>query len=123
VISAKELNPHNYPTTPEVAANLNNLLIIMNKVRDAYGKPMLITSGLRSDADQARINPKAPKSNHILGLACDVSDPNGELWAWCMLNMPLFEALGVYFEDKNKTPQWVHYQIVAPKSGKRIFTP
>jgi uncharacterized protein YcbK (DUF882 family) len=123
MISAKELNPHGYTPDEETAGNLDKLLTIMNKVRAAYNKPMVVTSGLRSEADQKRINPKAPKSNHIRGLACDVSDPHGELWAWCMLNMKLMEDLGIYFEDKNSTPTWVHFQIVPPKSGKRIFKP
>lgn len=118
-----EINPHKYTLTPEQEANVNKLLVIMNKIRDAYGKPMTVTSGVRSMEDQMRINPSAPKSNHLLGLAVDISDPDSKLWSWCMLNMPLMEQLGVYFEDKNATPTWVHFQIVPPKSGKRIFKP
>lgn len=123
MISEKELNPHGYKPDVETAANLAKLLTIMNVIRTAYGKPMTVTSGLRSDADQKRINPKAPKSNHIKGLAVDISDPHGEVWAWCMTNMKLMEEQGIYFEDKNATPTWVHFQIVPPKSGKRIFKP
>jgi len=118
-----ELNPHSYPITPEQEANLNKLLGIMNQIRAAYGKPMTITSGLRSAADQQRINPKAPKSNHLMGLACDVADGDAALWAWCMLHMPLMEQFGVYFEDKNATVGWVHFQCIPPKSGTRIFKP
>lgn len=123
MITMQELNPHNYPTTPEIADNLNKLLSVMNQIRSAYNKPMIITSGLRSEEDQARINPSAPKSKHLLGQACDVSDPHGEYWAWCMVNIALMEKLGVYFEDKNNTPTWTHCQITPPKSGKRIFIP
>lgn len=117
---------HGHPIAsirPDIQHNLHELLDIMNEIRSAYGQPMIITSGLRTEEDQARINPKAPKSNHILGLACDVSDPHGEFWSWCMSNMPLMEKLGVYFEDKNASPTWAHCQIVPPKSGKRIFKP
>jgi len=123
MISMQELNPHNYATDATTADNLNKLLSVMNQIRAAYGKPMTVNSGLRSQADQDRINPKAPKSNHLKGLACDIADADAALWAWCMVNMPLMEKLGVYFEDKNASPTWVHFQIVAPASGKRIFKP
>lgn len=123
MISMKELNPHNYTTDSTIETNLTKLLGILNQIRTAYGKPMTITSGLRNQADQDRINPKAPKSNHLMGLAADISDPNGAFWAWCVLNMPMMEKLGVYFEDKNSSPTWTHCQIVPPKSGKRIFKP
>lgn len=123
MISLKELNPHGYTTTPEQAKNLAKLLTVMNEIRTKYGKPMTVTSGLRSDADQARINPKAKKSNHLMGLACDISDVDGLLWTWCMLNVKVLETLGVYLEDKQSTPTWVHFQITPPGSGKRVFKP
>lgn len=123
MIVMKELNPHNYPTSDEVGKNLQMLLAILNVIRDKYGKPMIINSGLRSDADQKRINPKAPKSKHLTGQAADIKDVNSDFWNWCMKNMDLMEELGVYFEDKKSTPVWVHVQIVPPKSSKRIFIP
>lgn len=119
----KELNPRNYSTDDNTQAELNNLLEKLNAVRSAYGKPMTITSGLRSQADQARINPDAPKSKHLLGQAADIYDPSSKFWQWCMANMDLMVELGLYFEDKTATPTWVHIQTVAPKSGKRIFKP
>lgn len=122
-ISMKELNPHSYPTTIEQQANLDKLLQALNTIRNTYAVPMIVTSGLRSEEDQARINPSAPKSKHLLGQAADISDKDGKFWTWCMNNMSLMEQLGVYFEDKKSTPTWVHIQIVPPKSGKRIFLP
>ena len=123
MITLQELNPHNHPATEEIAANLNKLLTALNEVRKVYGKPMIINSGLRSEADQQRINPKAPKSKHLLGLAADIRDTDGSFWAWCMVNMDLMVKLGIYFEDKKSTPTWVHMQVAVPASGKRIFLP
>jgi hypothetical protein len=128
MISAKELNPNNYPTSDEQSSNLSTLLDKMNQVRQAYGKPMTVNSGLRSDADQARINPSAPKSKHLLGAACDINDPDGSLWKWVMDNLDLMQQLGLYFEDPRWTHHpdnhgWVHFQILPPASGKRIFVP
>lgn len=123
MITLKELNPRNRPLTADQSANLERLHAAINKVRSAYGKPMIVTSGVRSVEDQKRINPKAMKSNHILGLACDIADADGELWAWCMDNIEILEDAGLYLEDKAATPTWVHFQAAPPKSGKRIFKP
>lgn len=122
-IVLKEINPHLYPTTPEVQDNLNHLISVLNAIRDAYGKPLYITSGLRSEEDQKRINPKAPKSKHLTGQAADISDIDGKFWEWCQNNMDLMINLNVYFEDTRYTKGWVHCQVVAPKSGKRVFIP
>lgn len=123
MISASELNPHGYKTTPEQADNLAILLERMNKLRAAWGSPMTVTSGLRSDADQARINPGAPKSHHLTGEACDILDGAKALQRWIKANVPLLESIGLWCEDFDSTPDWVHFQIVPPKSGKRFFIP
>jgi hypothetical protein len=128
MITLKELNPHDYPTTEEVESNLKDLLDKMNKVRSIYGKPMTVTSGLRSQADQERINPSAPKSKHLLGQACDVADTDGALMNWVLDHLDLMKDIGLYFEHFGYThPEgkgwWVHFQSVPPASGKRIFVP
>lgn len=123
MISRKELNPHDYDLTPEQQVNFDKLCEVMNAVRSAYGRPMLVTSGVRSELDQARINPKARGSAHVRGGACDISDPDNNVWGWCMDNLALLAKLGLYLEDKRSTPRWVHFQIFPPKSGNRIFIP
>lgn len=123
MISLKELNPHNYPTTPEIDKNLNTLLQAINKVRQAYGKPMTVTSGLRSQADQQRINPAAPKSKHLLGAAVDIADTDGCLKRWINDHMDVIADADLYLEDFAHTLTWVHFQCLPPKSGKRMFIP
>lgn len=127
MITLNELNPKNYELTEEQKANLAMLLEAMNAVRTAYGKPMIVNSGVRSQEDQDKLikqgATKAKKSNHLTGLAVDIRDTDGKLWEWCNANIPLLENLGLYLEDRLATPTWVHFQLVAPKSGKRIFKP
>jgi uncharacterized protein YcbK (DUF882 family) len=123
MISMKELNPHDYKMDKETSDNLDALHLKLNEVRKLYGKSMVVTSGLRSQADQARINPKVSKSKHLTGQAADILDKDGDLWRWIMVNMDKMVELGFYFEDKSATPIWVHFQIVPPKSGRRIFKP
>jgi len=119
----EELNPKGYATSDEVKANLEELLKRANALRNAYGKPMVVTSGLRSDEDQKRVNPKAPKSRHLKGKAMDVKDPNGDLAKWCKENVAKLEEIGFWMEEPEYTKGWVPFQSEAPKSGRRFFIP
>lgn len=123
MITVRDLNPHNYDTTPEQDARLLDLAEKLNMVQIAYGKPMSVTSGLRSLEDQMRINPKAPKSKHLLGAAADIADVDGDLKKFVLANLDLIAKIGLYMEDFASTPTWVHFQIISPASGRRIFKP
>ena len=107
----------------QVGINLSELLVKLNKVRSAYGKPMIITSGFRTPEEQHRVNPKATKSKHLTGQAADVLDRGGELKAWINSNLVVIEQAGLWMEDFVFTPSWVHFQSVPPASGKRFFIP
>ncbi len=115
-----------------VQENLKNLLDKLNQLRDAYGSPLTVTSGLRTLEDQLRVYAgkgitdikKIPmKSKHLEGLACDFSDPDCKLKLFINENLPLIESLGLYMEDFKTTSNWVHVQIVPPASGRRFFVP
>lgn len=122
MISLQELNPHQYPTTPEIDQNLQTLLTRVNTIRSAWGKPMTVTSGLRSQADQARINPKATKSKHLIGAAVDIFDSDLSLTAWLKENnSERLVTAELWAEEGNAN--WVHFQIFPPGSGNRWFLP
>lgn len=127
MISLKELNPRKYPTTPEIDANLVILKDRLNAIRAAWARPMTVTSGLRSTEQQKALisqnKSNATHSKHLYGQAADIFDPKGELKVWLMQNIKLLEDIGLWLEDFAATPTWVHFQIVPPKSGKRIFKP
>lgn len=115
----------------DIQNNLNDLLVKINKVRLAYGKPMTVTSGLRTTKHHLEIYarkgiypPKVPmKSNHLSGRAVDFSDADGKLKAWVKENIKLMEEIGLWLEDFSATKTWCHFQINPPKSGKRFFMP
>jgi uncharacterized protein YcbK (DUF882 family) len=116
----------------DIQDNLTKLLPKLNELRTAYGKPLLVTSGLRSMRHHLEIyaakgitdKSKIPmKSNHLFGLACDFSDPDGTLKAWVNNNIPVMESIGLWMEAFSATPTWLHVQIVPPKSGNRFFNP
>lgn len=116
--------------------NLEELKVRINKIRDAWGKPMVVTSGYRSMQHHVDIYRtlalrqkrsfsmlQVPlKSCHLDGQACDISDPDGSLYDWCQNNVKLLEQVGLWMEVKD-TEKRCHFQIVAPRSGKRFFQP
>ena len=111
------------PVTPGILLNIVELVARLNVVRLAYDKPMIINSGLRTKADQMRINPKAPNSAHVEGMAADIRDADGQLKKWLAENMEVLELANLYMEDPKATPTWVHLQTRPPRSGNRTFKP
>lgn len=115
----------------KVQDNLKELHKRINVVRLAYGKPMIVTSGLRTLKHHLEIYarkgiypPKVPmKSNHLSGRAVDFSDSDGKLKAWVKDNIKLMEEIGLWLEDFSATKTWCHFQINPPKSGNRFFLP
>ena len=115
-----------------IQQNLTVLVDRVNKVRVKWGKPMTVTSGLRTMEDHLRIykqkgitDPaKIPmKSRHLIGAAVDISDPKQELQKWCLENEKFLEEVQLWMEDFSATKNWVHFQIFPPQSGKRWFLP
>jgi len=115
----------------DIQANLNELFLKVNIVRKEYGKPMIVTSGLRTKKYHLEIYaakgiypPKVPmKSNHLFGRAVDFADGDGKLKKWILANIKLMDGIGLYMEDFVATKTWVHFQINPPKSGNRFFKP
>lgn len=107
--------------TPSQLFNACRLLVQINRLRDALGVPLLVTSGYRTPEHNAKIG-GAPKSNHMQCLAIDISDPDGKLKSRLAENdCHLLRRFGLYMEDPKDTPTWCHLQIVPPASGRRIF--
>lgn len=131
MISKEEILKENV-CPPDLEGNLQILLDKINLVRNAWGSPMTVTSGLRSKSDQIRIyNAKGITdeskmhmgSKHFTCQAVDIYDPEKKLQAWIKENVALMEKIGLWFEDFSATPNWAHFQTVAPASGHRFFIP
>jgi hypothetical protein len=139
MITYKELlSGHSIADVPiNFQQNGETLLKRINIVRQAYGKPCIVSSGYRSDADHRRIysqiNAKrAAKglpmvsipwgSQHLTFSAVDIADPKGDLMQWCRDNVAILEKAELWVEDDPSIPR-VHFQIFPPKSGNRFFKP
>lgn len=117
----------------EHLANMKKLHEAVNKLRLAFGKSLLVSNCYRSLDHHLLIyknmgitdKKKIPmKSKHLQGLAVDLAGPNTAAFKkFILANLKLVEELGLYFEDFSVTKNWVHAQLIAPKSGKRFFMP
>lgn len=109
--------------TQEQKNNAKILLERINKVRAKYGKPMKVNDGIRVVQGSG-----AAKSNHFIAAAIDIDDDDTlYMWKWCLANLDFLVEVGLWLEDPRWTHgpngTWMHFQIFAPKSGKRIYIP
>ena len=83
-----------------------------------------IASGWRPAAINDATANAAKQSRHLTGEAIDLRD-NGtrDLARWCIKNLDALEEIGLWMEDPQWTPSWVHLQIQPPGSRRRVYCP
>lgn len=120
--------------TPELRANAATTVHRANILLDAafaagvYLDPdpvtgNLVSSGWRPPAVNANTPNAKRRSNHMTCQAIDPNDDEGELDDWCMSNLDFLEEVGIWMEHPSMTKGYSHWQIVPPRSGKRVFYP
>lgn len=110
----------------DIRRNLTELHVRINKLRSAFGKPLKVNDGYRRIEDLP--SNAARKSKHLFGQAIDLDDDHTHfLWNWTKDNLQLMKDIGLWMEDPRwthgKIGTWMHYQIVPPASGNRIYVP
>ena len=118
--------------TPEIRANAAvtvervNMLLGAFYASQAEGSYRTVNSGWRPPEVNAATEGAALHSRHMTGEACDLSDDDAALDAWCLLQSKAggeLERIGLWLESPQSTPRWCHIQIIAPGSGQRVFIP
>lgn len=119
--------------TIEIQRNIDDLIEKLNLFRTAYGRPMVVTSGLRSRDEHAAIyvakgvDPKKIPwgSKHLSGQACDFADPDGSLKEWVKRNENfVLNSCKLWAEHYDYTNGWLHLQSVpygSWKPGKSLW--
>mgnify|MGYP000916116052 CR=1 FL=1 len=82
-----------------------------------------VNSGWRPPEVNAMTPGAAQRSKHMTGQAIDIADPDGNLDEWCLAHLTTLERCGLWLEHPSATKGWCHVQIVAPRSGNRVFYP
>lgn len=109
--------------TPLIRVNLSKLLDALNKFRDKYGKPMMVSSGLRTQQANDQLSNSGKNSAHLSGEACDFHDLDRSITNFIMSNPQVLVDCDLYMEEPASTPTWVHLAVRRPASGNRIFKP
>ena len=114
---------HRGELTRELRANARDTVRRVNRLLRRAGITVSVSSGWRPVTINAAVPGSAKNSKHILCLAIDLDDRNGQLDAWCMANPEVLEELGLWLEHPRATPGWCHLQTQPPRSGNRVFEP
>ena len=116
--TAEKLGIDNTPT-PEIRAKLNTLISALDKIREQYGKPIIVTSGYRCPELNRAVG-GVKSSQHVKGEAADLVGRNDNE------TRKIFEtakALGNFdqllYEKNSKGSIWVHISYKA--SGNRTM--
>jgi zinc D-Ala-D-Ala carboxypeptidase len=98
---------------PETSvANLARLAQELQKVRDAIGKPMVITSGYRNKRVNAAVGGVEP-SSHETGCAADIIVPGMSALAVCLACM---RHAGMFNKIIWEFKSWCHFEIALPET-------
>ena len=94
------------------------LVVLLQAIREHFGKPITITSGYRTAAHNAAVG-GAKSSQHLLGRAADiqVADTTVEaVAAYAESLMPDWGGVGRYPVKAGRTKGWVHVDTRPNKS-------
>lgn len=109
--------------SPELRANLDDLLVKLNKFRAEYGIPMYVVSGYRTPEINDATSNSGKKSAHLTCQACDFSDSDNKIKEFIVKDPDILVRCDLYMEAPESTPTWTHLSNRPPKSGNRIFKP
>lgn len=140
MIRITELNPRGVRLNRDQRYNLHLLHTTVNEIRHEWGQPIIVNSGVRTMEEHLQIyrdinlrreaRGMAPiriplQSAHLAAAAADLRDETGMLWHFIEARFDYWESLDldIYLESKLYTPNFVHLQVIPPKSGNRIFVP
>lgn len=104
----------------ELEENLSALLIALNRFREIWGHPMIVTSGFRTPEHNRAIG-GAQNSAHLYCQAADIKDTDRKLCDFLKQNEGILEACGLWMEDPLSTLSWLHLQ--SRPAIHRVFKP
>ena len=96
----------------------SSLAALLQKIRDHFGRPVVITSGYRTAAHNKSVG-GAKSSQHLLGRAADIQVAGvsvEDVAAYAESLLPGWGGVGRYPVKAGRTKGWVHVDTRANKS-------
>ena len=94
------------------------LVIVLQCIREHFGKPLHITSGYRTLTHNKKVG-GSPKSQHLYGMAADiqVKDTPPEFVAqYAETLLPNTGGIGLYPKKSGRAKGWVHVDVRKAKA-------
>lgn len=115
--TAEERGIDNTPT-PQAVENMTRLInVVLDPLREAYGRPITTTSGYRSPALNAVTKGASKNSQHMTGEAADITvgtkEGNKWLFDYIKANLPFDQLIDEY------NYSWVHVSLDADMCNRR----
>lgn len=112
--TATRLKIDNIPT-PEVFLHLEELGVVLDSLREYYGKPIIVSSGYRCEKLNKAVG-GATNSGHLTGYAADLVPANGDfetfkktVLKWAKEKNIKYDELLI--EKNSKGSTWVHFSL------------
>lgn len=119
--TADKYNIDNFPKDCETVDNLIMLMENLDIIREAYGKPLYISSGYRCPELNSKVG-GVKTSQHMKGQAADINcgsvEKNREFFNWLVNHKDEFEIDQLIDESKFS---WVHYSVKREGNRKQIL--
>ena len=96
----------------------SSLAALLQKIRDHFGRPVVITSGYRTASHNTRVG-GSRSSQHLLGRAADIQvadTPVEDVAAYAESLMPAWGGVGRYPVKAGRAKGWVHVDTRPNKS-------
>lgn len=117
-----EKNQINNTPSAEIEQNIEELLGILDGLREFYGKPIRISSGYRC-ATLNKLVGGSPTSAHVIGYAADLQPIGDTFENFKAEVLRWLDTSGVGFDqciiERNKNTQWVHFGLYNRKGQQR----
>lgn len=115
--TAKRLGIDNTPS-PEIIEHLEELIAVLDKIREAWGSAIIVSSGYRCPELNKACSKSSKTSAHMSGYAVDMHPANGEkkkfhrfVERFLLDNHIGFDQIICEYPDKNGVPSWTHLGI------------
>ena len=119
--TAEKNKIQNIPSA-EIEQNIEELLAVLDDLREFYGKPIKITSGYRC-ATLNKLVGGSPTSAHVIGYAADLQPVQGSFEEFKASVLEWLDKSEVGFDqciiERNKNTQWVHFGLFNRKGQQR----
>lgn len=122
--TANSLGIDNSPS-PQIVQHLSELiLMLLDPVREAWGTPILVSSGYRSLRLNKALKHASTTSAHLIGYASDLVPKNGKIEEFKRFvprwlkenNIPFDQCI---LETDGKGKQWVHLGLYNQRKQQR----